>query len=304
MPLIRLNVNRETGRAQLHHSVQPADMFLNRTIARGAGPIIIMVHGYKYQPKVPRNCPQELIFANDHQQSWPRLLGLNGADSATGIAFGWCARGPMRHAFRQARETGRELARVIGILNRAAPHRPVHIIAHSMGGEVALSTLEHAPAGSVDRVILMAGASYQGHAQRALRSPCGQTAELFNIVSRENDIFDFFFERLIRPEMADDRPLGDGISAHNALTIQLDCQNTLATLDRLGAQIDRRRRPVCHWSTYTRPGAMQFYARLMEQPESLPLTLLKRQLPPPARRWSKPGRTLPDPAQSSSFSVP
>lgn len=284
MPLIRLNVSPETGAITLHGSAQSPERLLARTQGH-QGPAIIMVHGYKYQPNCPRHCPHQSIF--DARTGWPAGLGVVEGD-ALGICFGWAARGSLARMFRTATDTGRQLAEVIAMLHSAAPDRPIHLIAHSMGAEVVLSALELAAAGSVSRVVLITGASFQSHAARALRSPAGRAAELFNITSRENDLFDFVFERLLRARDTADRALGQGIASANAVNIQLDCPHTLGALARLGNTIALSERHICHWSGYTRPGAIAFYRRLLLDPRALPLHWLADCLPRDASpRWSR-----------------
>ncbi len=283
MPLIRLNASPETGHIRLHGSPQ-CPWATMATAAKGAGPIIIMIHGYKYHPGSPRNCPHRTIF--DAAQGWPGALETPDHPHLS-VCFGWPARGSLGAVFQTARQTGASLAQVIATFHKAAPHRPIHLIAHSMGAEVALCALEHAPAGSVTRMILITGATLQSHAQRALHSPAGRQAEVFNITSRENDLFDFLFERLLMA-CPGERAIGHGIAAPNVLNIQLDCSATLAALAQVSCVIAPAQRHICHWSGYTRPGAMAFYAGLMVHPERLTLAKLTRLLPArPSPRWSR-----------------
>ena len=284
MPLIRLNVSPETGRIAVHLSPQCPQRAL-ASAARGSGPITLMIHGYKYQPGSARHCPHRSIF--DAQTGWPAHLGMT-AGAGLGVCFGWAARGSLARMFETAQQVGRQLAQVVMTLHRAAPHRPVHLIAHSMGAEVALSALCHCDEGAVSRVVLITGASFQSHAARALRSPAGKTAEIFNITSRENDLFDFVFERLLGQAAPDNRALGQGIAAPNALNIQLDCPATLAGLAALGCPIGPPQSHICHWSGYTRPGALAFYAQLLAKPAVLSLPRVADMLPPqPSPRWSR-----------------
>jgi pimeloyl-ACP methyl ester carboxylesterase len=284
MPLIRLNVSPEKGALTLHGSAKSPEDLLSGMRAC-PGPAIIMVHGYKYQPNSPRHCPHQSIF--DAKTGWPAELGLGGRD-ALGICFGWPARGSLARMFATATQTGQNLAKVIGMLHAATPERPIHLIAHSMGAEVVLSALEQAAPGSVSRVVLITGASFQSHATRALHSPAGRKAELFNITTRENDLFDFIFERLLKAPKRNDRALGQGIQSPNAVNIELDCPRTLTALDSLGAAIAAPARLVCHWSGYTRPGTMALYRALLLHPRQMPLRWLADRLPHSlSPRWSR-----------------
>lgn len=59
MPLLRINATSEGP--QLHGSPVPARRVI-QTAARSKGPVIIMVHGFKYDPETPRFCPHTSIF--------------------------------------------------------------------------------------------------------------------------------------------------------------------------------------------------------------------------------------------------
>ncbi|MCR9125070.1 MAG: hypothetical protein NXH82_02990 [Rhodobacteraceae bacterium] len=312
MPILRINAR---GTAAVPHSgSRPLPDVLARA-ADGAGPVIVMIHGLKYAPGHPRHCPHHSLFALNSEAStaaaapgWPRQLGFGTGHPDEGLAltFGWAARRPIRAAQRAAADAGMALAEVVHGLSRHAPHRPVHVIAHSLGVDVALSALPHLDAGAFGRILSLAGACFQAPAHAALQTPAGATAELINITSRENDPFDFLFERFATAPRGAGRAIGQGIAAPNAVTLQLDCAHTLAHLDRLGAPIEDPDRRICHWSAYTRRGTLRFYNDLMRRPDTLPLAALRRGLPQsPAPRWSRllapPAIALPLPfAQNAS----
>lgn len=286
MPLLRINAT-PLGLAQ-HEGFEPICAVLRKTGGL-PGPAIIMVHGYKYAPGHPHHCPHSKILGSG-DQAWPAALGVVSAqaDQGLGIAFGWHARRPLRAAHRLARDLGQSLAQLITLLRAETPDRPVHIIAHSLGSETTLSALQHLPEGSVNRILLLTGASYVSHANAMLCTPAGRRAEVFNITSRENDLFDLAFERLITKPCAGDTALGRGITADNALTLQLDCPSTLAVLAQFGLPVAASARRVCHWSSYTRPGIMALYARLLRQPAALSFAEMAALLPPTQTpRWSR-----------------
>lgn len=305
MPVIRINAGEND--AVLHGSPQSALRAIDRA-AEGTGPVVAMIHGYKYRPGAEAYCPHRFILSHadagadrdPRTAGWPRQLGFGrGApEEGLALAFGWHARGPVWAAHRRARSAGQILARVLARLHAMAPTRSIHILAHSMGSEPALEALHHLPSGAVARMILMTGASYLGRARAALDTPAGRSAEVINVTSRENDLYDFLFERLVAPPMRGDRAIGFGLEAPNTVTLQLDCPETLDHLNRLGARIAQPDRRMCHWSAYTRPGALPFYARLMRDPAGTPLALLRNGLPSgTAPRWSRllapPGLALP-----------
>lgn len=290
-----LRINAVGDCPQLHGSPAQVDTVLDQ-LADGAGPIIIMVHGYKYQPGNPRHCPHRHIFSLDPDHlpwkapSWLRQLGfgLGHTDEGLAVAFGWNARGTLLQAQERATEAGSAMAKVIHRLHTSNPTRPVHIIGHSLGADIAFEALHHLPQNSVDRIISLTGASYQSRASAALASPAGRTAELINITSRENDPFDYLFELLTAAPERGDRAIGQGLTARNALTVQIDCADTLEVLGTNGFTIAAPRHRVCHWSSYTRSGTLRFYKKLLRHPEATSLASLRNQLPEcSASRWSR-----------------
>jgi len=288
-------INAHEGRPWEHHGNGTLFDELAR-VGRTDGPAIVLIHGYKYQPGHPDHCPHKQIFSLDSENSWNRTSGwLRQLGFGTGhpaerlaVAFGWGSRGAIWHVQRQTRSAGLALARTAIALRRQSAQRPVHILAHSLGSELAFEAMHHLPEGAIDRIIVMTGASYQGRAMAALGTPAGRTAEVINGTSRENDVFDFLFERLIPPVGPDDRAIGNGLTASNAVTLQLDCADTLVHLDRLGLPVGPPERRVCHWSAYTRPGILRVYHDLFRHRDALPLNLLRRGLPErSAPRWSR-----------------
>ena len=96
------------------------------------------------------------------------------------------------------------------------------------------------------------------------------------------------YERLIAPPQRGDWAMGNGLDLPNAVNIQLDCLRTLDTLPRFGGHVAPPGRRVCHWSGYTRPGALRFYARALRDPAAVPLPALRAALPAAvAPRWSR-----------------
>ncbi len=293
MPVIRVNADGE--KPTLHCGTNRIVTELDRK-DRGTGPVIILIHGYKFQPHHPIHCPHRHIMAQHPRErafrppSWPRNLGFGTGhpDEGLAIAFGWNARGWLWDAQRSATQAGRALAEVIAMVHARAPNRPIHVAAHSLGIELVQEALFHLPAGSVDRIIAMIGASFHSRTQEALSTPAGLTAEFINVTSRENDAFDFMFERLIAPPILGDRAIGHGLVAPNAVTLQLDCPGTLSHLTRIGTPVAAPDRRICHWSSYTRHGILRFYHDLLRRRDALPLALLQSGLPQaPAPRWSR-----------------
>lgn len=293
MPILRLNAG--PSGLWIHGSPAPALPALRRA-ARGVGPVILMIHGFKYDPDCSACSPHATIFGyNAHPErpthsAWLRHLGFGTGARHEGlaIAFGWRARGNLWRAERSARVAGQHLAEVISEIRAQAPARPIHAVTHSMGSEVIFEAVQRLQPGDVSRIVTLTGATYASRAVAAMQSPAGRGAELFNITSRENDVFDFMYERLIAPQVRGDRAMGIGVDLPNAVNIQLDCGRTLRALPRFGGHIAPSDRRVCHWSSYTRPGALRFYARVLRCVEEVPLAGLRAALPPGmAPRWSR-----------------
>ena len=290
MPILQINTS-----AGGILSLDPRHPRYAAAIAGGSGPIVIMVHGFKFAPGQGDDCPHRHILSLDPQVrhrkalSWPRALGLRPDDALRAIAFGWEGLETVRRAWDNAGRAGRALATLIDRLRLVAPHRPVHALAHSMGARVVICALAHLPGPALRRVVLLNPASYQSHARNALASPGGAAAEVINVTTRENDLFDQLLEWTIPPQHPGDRSLGAGLpEQHNLITLQLDDPRALQAMARLGHAIAPARARICHWSTYLRPGAFDLYRALLTTPEALPLDRLRLALPPDQQpRWSR-----------------
>lgn len=265
-------------------------------------PVIVMIHGYRYSPTAPHCDPHRLILslepdcADRRVLSWPRALGFgaDAADEGLALAFGWEARGTLGRAYGRAGEAGRAVAALVSDL-AGRTGRPVALIGHSLGARVGLQALHHADPGSVGRIVLLAGAEFRDTAAAALDSPAGRRAEVLNITSRENDLFDFAMEMWL--DRGRRQALGFGLDrpAENWLDVQIDNGATLVALDRLGFPTERPLLRLSHWTPYLRRGLFDFYRTAMAQPWALPLSMLRARLPGRIEpRWS---RLLAPPAQ-------
>ncbi|MDF1727906.1 MAG: alpha/beta fold hydrolase [Sulfitobacter sp.] len=286
MAVISLTAGPEAGRTRVADTGEDPTPTIC-SAARGQGPIVIALHGYKYLPGSARHCPHRSLLSPDAPGGWPRALRtLDGGAEGLFISFGWHARGPLRRVFARAAALAPDLAGLISLLQEAAPHRKVHLIGHSLGAELALQALALAPADSVGRVILLSAASHDVTARAALCSPAGRVAELINVTSAENDLFDLMFEWLVPAPRARARALGRGFEAPNAVTLALDCPRTLEGLARIGAPVPPPQRRICHWSSYARPGVLGLYARCLDSRRTLTLDHLRLSGPrAPVRPW-------------------
>lgn len=263
-----------------------------------AAPVVIMVHGRGYRPGHATACPHRLIFAprGGHGASrfvsWPRRLGfaLPAPRRPLGLCLGlgWDSAGSVWRATAHADRTAPMLARLVQAIRRLDPGRRVDLIGHSLGARVILGAVPLLAAGMLGRVILLAGADFTGRAAAALASPAGSTAEFLNITTRENDLFDFLFERALAP-LHPGAALGRGLRhAPNWLDMQIDHPRTAAALRALGLPLAAPRARVCHWSVYLRPGTFRLYRALIHDRARLSLPVLRCALShDPQPRWSR-----------------
>jgi hypothetical protein len=279
MPLVRINADGDRP--------VPEEDLAAATHSLGPGaPVIVLIHGYKYTPGDPRRCPHDHILSLKPRPaaraiSWPRHLGFGrGANEGLCIAFGWNARGTLWQAHAEARRAGRALAHAICRL-RATTSAPVHIMAHSLGARVALAAFHDLPPLAIGRAILLAGADTRSAAEAALATAAGSTAEVVNVHSGENTLFDLLFRAAIHPHRPFARTLGAGLGREDPrwLDLAIDAAGTRAHLAAQGFRIAPPARAVCHWSAYLRPGLLPLYRTLLR--EDLPLSALRPAAPAP-----------------------
>jgi len=288
MPLMQLNVDGPFPASRTKDALERA---LAATPAQA--PVVICIHGYKFSPHVPQHDPHDHILALNpgtdcpKALSWPRGLGFGSGEADEGlcIALGWEARGTIWQAYAQARLAGEALARLIWTIKR-----PVHVIGHSLGARVALSALPHLSEGAVARMILLAAAEFRSTALFAMDSAAGRSAEVINVTSRENDLFDLMAELALTPDHGASRTLGSGLGQdlRGWCDLQIDDAGTRACLAQLGYTIPEADKRVCHWSPYLRDGVFDLYRTALRHPEQLPIGLLKHLMPDaPAPRYSR-----------------
>jgi pimeloyl-ACP methyl ester carboxylesterase len=287
MPLVAINVNQ--GTPELRGGGDPREALRMALAALPPGaPVIVLIHGFTFSPFVPTRDPHRHILALKPRRdcwkalSWPRHLGFGRGRKGEGLCLclGWHARGTIWQAWRAARMAGAALADLIRQVQAIRPG-PVHIVAHSLGARVALKAMGALPAGSLGRVVLMAAAEYQSTAAAALSTPAGRTAEVINMRSAENRLFDLLLALFVRAPLPEDRPLGAGLwsGADNWLDLSIDRPETRQALRGFGFRIPAPAQQVCHWWGYLRPGLMLMYRDLIRRPEALPLAALRSAIP-------------------------
>lgn len=310
MPLLKVNA---AGQRPVLEGLGDLDDALAAQLAAipDGAPVVVLLHGYKFSPARPETSPHTHILSLTPRHdcwkalSWPHSLGFGRgrADEGLCISFGWEARGTIWQAWDRAAEAGAALAELVRRVHALWP-RPVDIVGHSLGVRVALTALADLPAGSVGRVVQLAAAEFQSRAAAAMETPAGRTAEVINVTTRENDLYDWLMEWILRPGAPEDRALGAGlpVAGRNWLDVQMDHPGTRAALAEVGFAIPPPARRVCHWSAYLRPGVFAFYAALIRERHALPLACLRAALPGDATpRWS---RLLAPPRISLPLPVP
>jgi len=260
------------------------------------------------EPDVVPGGPLEIA---SHATPWPKRLGFADDDGQSGlaIAFAWSShpayrRGTWRdwlssvswrkrgattyyaRAYRRAPIAGIALAALIGRIGEVAPGRPVRLFAHSLGSRVVMTALRilahrrHAVLRSVDRVVVLSGASHCGHARLALNeimhADLGRP-RIYNLMTRRDAVLEFWGRRfaafVARDELAAHRGWarvnrlltgGSVIGRHGKpafvrsppwLGIHVDDP---AVMDAFDLALDGRK--VDHWTLFTNPSFARFAA--------------------------------------------
>ena len=276
-------------------AVDHAELALRLARLSPTAPVVAMVHGFRFAPDAGQHCPFGHIFALDPKAelvkrrdktlvSWPRHLGLGGA-AGLAIGFGWPARGTLGQVNRRAEQAGAALAQLAAAIAEIDPRRRLDIIGHSLGARAALASLHYAKAGHMGRLILLAAAETRQPALRAMRTPAGQSAQIVNVTTRENDLFDAVYEWGVA--LGRDTAIGQGLgcSLPNWINLQLDAPRSLNALAEFGFALPSPPARICHWSPYIRPGIFGLYRAILNG--SLNLNALATAMPAAqTQRWS------------------
>ncbi|NKX44665.1 hypothetical protein [Roseicyclus persicicus] len=252
--------------------------------------VTVMIHGYRFAPGAGSHDPHGHVLSLSPTPacwkavSWPRHLHLDRAGAGLGIGLGWPARGTVPQAARRAFGIGRTLAAMLREVGAARPDLRFNLFAHSLGARVALAALADLPRGAVHRVILLSAAEYRGHALAAMAGPAGRGAQVLNVTGRANAPFDLGFRLAVPAPRLSDWPLAAGLPGVPGWTdLCIDDPDTLAGLARIGLPTRGRLPPVCHWSSYLRPGLFRLYRGVLAAGPADPLPRLAALAAPPAR---------------------
>ena len=261
-------------------------------------PVTLMTHGFRYCPFTPDADPHTRLFSTHHRKSswksvsWVHYLRLGTAD--LGIGFGWPALGRLDRAAARAFSAGRAMAGLITDIHAVRPDLRVRIVAHSLGARVALEAMQHAPAGSVETLLLLSGAEYRPAAQQAMASPAGQVARVINVTSGENLAFDTLFRvlapsrRLLSPMLSS----GLGRPHPRWMDVRIDDPAHLASLRALGYRLANPSHRICHWSSFIRPGLFPIYRELLGESGAATFSRVASALPAPRGHPERPMATV------------
>lgn len=292
MPLLRVNLVHDGLRIAGRRADDPggAGALASALAALPPdAPVIVLIHGYKFSPAQLSRSPHRHILSSrpatrrPRAVSWPRHLGFGRGrgDGAEGlcIAVGWEARGTIWQAYAEAGRAGAALADLVALIRRSRPG-PVNALAHSLGARVVLASLAHLAPGDLGRAVLLAGAEFADRAALAMETPAGRAAEIVNVASRENDLFDLMLRLCLRPFPAPGAVLGRGLPMPRAnwLDLRIDDPRTRDALGSFGLRLPPPARRICHWSGYLRPGIFALHRALLRDPGALPLSVLRMAL--------------------------
>lgn len=290
MPLLPVNAD---GTA---HRLDPAALQAALAGLPPRAPVVILLHGFRYAPGAGRHCPHAHILSLTPRRdlpraiSWPRHLRLAGPADGLALGFGWNARGTLWAAQSRTPAAAEALAGLVQRLRALAPDRPVDIMAHSLGARVALAALRHLDAGDAGRLLLLAPADLRPHAEAAVTSPAGRGAEIVNITSRANAMFDFCVETLLSARFQTCVSQGLSNPRGNWTDLVIDDPGTERALARLGYPLRPAAVRVCHWQPYLRPGLFALYRDLLAR--RIGPAQLRAALAPDAGRPPRPALPL------------
>lgn len=308
-----LGITATTARIRTARTGRHPEEILRRQLAALApdAPVVILVHGYRYNPNRRDQDPQRSLYAVADTRScrrvrsWPRGLGFSRHRRSGGlcIGFGWPASAPHVQAllfsgrtgfsevYRNAPRHGARLGQLVNLVQAIAPGRRIDIVAHSLGARVALAALpciNQTPG----RIILLGAAEYASVARDfVMRAGFGTPAEIYNITARFNDLYDAMFETFAPRVQGGDHAIGMGIGTDidGWVDLQLDRRDVIDWINERGVPLRPSIARSCHWSFYTQTGAFEVYRAILARKPGWDIASLRRAgcLAAQDPRWSR-----------------
>lgn len=221
-------------------------------------------------------------------------------------------------AYEMAGETAGVLASTLVTLHELFPSHPIHIFCHSLGSRVVIRALAmlakrtdsdlppaqqklfDATIRKLGQVIILGGAEYVVEAQLLQRrllqvqhNLAGADGErvipqIFNVVSRENDVLDLLGENFGPRTFGVSQVVGhDGLSLErpreslNWMDLQIDSaglQDWMRKHHRIEISGDREGNVWDHWYYYTFRGNMELYRGILREPDKWSQAALRRKV--------------------------
>jgi len=250
-----------------------------------AVPIVVLIHGFTPPSTRRALSAHQTIFAPcsrhtaPHLRSWPEALGFSPDTVTDGlcIGFSWpselpgdppraglAARGGFARVYDRAGEAGFALADLIDQVHDHDPARQIDLVGHSLGARVALAALRKT-SGKPGQILLLGGAEYLSVARAGLVVSAARAAQVYNITSRENRLYDLLLQRFGPPEHRPSPPLGQGMedAVPGWIDIPLEHPGVRAACARRGILLSRPRWRISHRHFYLRPELFALYSNLL-----------------------------------------
>ena len=233
MALVSVNGDRD-GMGK-RDTARPRRCRLCRTALRSRS----MIHGSPlFRPGTAANTPHAHILSLaprtrllEGGELAPPSCDLHRAGAGLGIGFGWHARGSLTRVaqprLRRRRQPCKHVfAKIKRMRGRSSGEYPGHI---RWARASPWRRVAELPARHVDRLILLSGAEYRGLARAAIDTPAGRTAQVLNVTSGENAVFDAIFRLAVPAPTLGDWPLSAGWlrDAPGWVDLRVDCGEAL-----------------------------------------------------------------------------